>query len=349
MPRSSQEEPRDEHASEEQRHHLERVPPCRCVPVLPLVSGEPQPRGEKRDGESRPGEDPLQVVDALPEGVRRLRRGPVGEHEKNHHARHVDDGLPQRTAAVVLGNLREPFLSGLLLLAEDRGHQQADDHAEEHRPHRARNAEFKPEYPCREDDGEHVDRGTGVEEGRSGAEPGAPHVDAGEEGKHRARADREYRTGDRGHGVGDPLLRLRSQVLHHRLLAHEDRDGPRDEERGDQAEQHVLPRVVGHHGHGLRKSRKNSLVLLGDEIERQKKRGYPKEFFTVAHSALLSCIHGNHVAFLPLKELKKTPLERGRLFRSTLSPSEAAPSPSRRREDARPKAPFRPRRAPESS
>ena len=125
--------------------------------------GKPRPGGQDRDGESRSGEDPLHAVYPLPEEVWCPGSRPIGEDEKDHHARHVDHGFPQGTVAVLIFKPGESLLPYLFFPAEYSGHEEADDDAEENRPHCAGNAQLKPENPCGEDDGEDVDGWPGIE------------------------------------------------------------------------------------------------------------------------------------------------------------------------------------------
>ena len=122
-------------------------------------------------------------------------------------------------------------------------HQQADDHAEDDRADGARHAELPAQHAGRQHDGQHVDCRAGVQEGDGRAEPRPAHVDAAEERQDRAGADRQDRARDRGHAVGQRLVSLRAEVLHHGVLADEDADGPRDEEGRHEAQQDVLARI----------------------------------------------------------------------------------------------------------
>ena len=131
----------------------------------------------------------------------------------------------------------------VLEIAEDEMHEETNDDAEHHRADRTGDAEAGTEDARGEDDGQHVDGRARVEERRRRAEPGAALVDAGEERQHRARADRQDGARDGGHRVRHPLAGARAQVAQHRRLADEQPDGPGDEERRHQAEQHVLARV----------------------------------------------------------------------------------------------------------
>ena len=197
-------------------------------------------REERRD-------HPLGLEDRIPDARLLHRLAPVGEHQDADHREEVERHLPQRAVALSSSSPMNTSC-GLrrlrpLLLQEDQVHQQADDHAEDHRADRPRHAQLPAQHPRRQHDRQHVDRRAGVEERDGRAEPRAAHVDAAEEGQHRAGADGQDRAGDRRHAVGQGLVRLRPEVLHHRVLADEHADGAGDEERGHQAEQHMLPRV----------------------------------------------------------------------------------------------------------
>jgi len=68
-------------------------------------------------------------------------------------------------------------------------------------------------------------------------------VDAGEQRDDRARADREHAAGERGGRIGDALGGVAPQIARDRFLRHQRRQGPRDEERRDQAQEHVRGEV----------------------------------------------------------------------------------------------------------
>ena len=168
-------------------------------------------------------------------------------------------------------------------MTEQKRHGQADEDAEGNRPHRSGQAHLEAQHPGGEDDGQHVDGRSGVEERRGGAQPGAALVDPREEGQHGAGAHRQDGARDRRHRVGHRPVCPGPQVAQHRLLGHEHRDGPGDEERRYQAEEHVLPGVFVEHRQGLRRRPLDPGRVGGEEVEGQKGRQDVQELLRVAH------------------------------------------------------------------
>jgi hypothetical protein len=110
-------------------------------------------------------------------------------------------------------------------------------------PHRPGDSHLRTEDGGGQDDGQDVDGRAGIEKGTCRTEPRPHAVDAGEEGQDGAGADRQDRPGDRGDPVGERLVGLGPEVLHHRRLADENPHRPGNEEGRHQAEQHMLLRV----------------------------------------------------------------------------------------------------------
>ena len=259
-----------EDPAEEQRRDLLGEAPARLDPLPELVLRVPAGHHPEEGDEQRRGERPVHAVDRGEEAHRLVRRAPVGEDEDRDHGAEEGGVLPPLPRTRGPGGRGGEGVGAVslplgLLAAEEGRHEDADDHGEEHRPDRPREAELQAQHPRGEDHGEDVDRRARVEEGRRRAEAGAPPVDRGEEGQHRAGADGEDAARDGGDAVGHRPRGLRPEVAQHRALAHELADRPRDEERGHEAQQDVLPRVVLQQPEALEERPLHARALDGQE------------------------------------------------------------------------------------
>ncbi len=84
-------------------------------------------------------------------------------------------------------------------------HEQPDDHTEDDSPHGAGHTDIRPQDACGEDDGQHIDRRTGVEKSDGRSQAGAALPDAGKQRQHRTGTDGQDRAGNAGHPVGEHL------------------------------------------------------------------------------------------------------------------------------------------------
>jgi len=128
----------------------------------------------------------------------------------------------------------------IFLLTEDKGHRGPDDNTQQHRADGPGRSHLRSQDPRRQDDGQDIDRRSGIEEGRSRTKARAHPVNAGKERQDGAGADGKDGAGDRGHTIGQDLVCLRAEIAHHRGLADEHADRPGDEEGRHEAEQHML-------------------------------------------------------------------------------------------------------------
>ncbi len=138
-----------------------------------------------------------------------------------------------------------------LVVAENEVHQKTDDDAEHDGPDSAANSEFDAQYPGGENDGQGIDRRSGVKKGRSRADARAHSIDSGKQGQNGAGADGQHRAGDRGHPVGHDLARAGAEIFHHRSLAHENGNAAGDEKGRHQAQQDMLPGIPAGQGKGF--------------------------------------------------------------------------------------------------
>jgi len=102
-------------------------------------------------------------------------------------------------------------------------------------------------------------------------------VDPGKQGQNRAGTDSKDRPGDRGNAVSNDLSRAGTEVLDHARLADEDRDCPGDEERRNQAEEDMLPRVLLQHQKRLHPRATNDRIGERDQVRAEKYGKDPTE------------------------------------------------------------------------
>jgi len=104
----------------------------------------------------------------------------ISETPNSAENEEVERGLPQRPS---LPGFRYGHLSlGLsgFFVPVDEMHDQSDNHTERNGPDNPCNSQFQAQNPCREDDGQYVDRRTGVEEGDGWTKTRTTPVNAGE-------------------------------------------------------------------------------------------------------------------------------------------------------------------------
>jgi len=169
-------------------------------------------------------------------------------------------------------------------------HQQADDDRKNDGADSARYAQFQAENAGGEDDGQNVDRRPGVEERCGWPKARAHMIDPGKERQHRAGADRQDRARNRGDPVGQPLVRFRAEVFHHRLLADKDADRPGYKKGRHQAEQHMLARVPFDQVKGLHDRVVEPFAADGHIVQKKKCADDPEqslELFFPVHGLLL--------------------------------------------------------------
>jgi hypothetical protein len=76
---------------------------------------------------------------------------------------------------------------------------------------------------------------------------------------------------------------LGAEVLHHTRLADKHGDAARDEECRNEAEKHMLSRIVLRHQQCFIDRPPHRFILEGNEIERGKDGHYVKEDFELSH------------------------------------------------------------------
>jgi hypothetical protein len=169
---------------------------------------------------------------------------PVAEHQKSDHRAQQASALPKRPLrGRRVRHLHGRGRAGLLVLAEDQGHDQADHDPENNRADHTRHAELESQHPRGQKQGQHVDGRAGVKERRSRPQTRPHPIDPRKHRQHAARTNRQHRARNRGHRIGLHLVRLGAEVFQHRFLREEGGNRAGDEQGWDHAGQRVVPRV----------------------------------------------------------------------------------------------------------
>ncbi|VTR65834.1 hypothetical protein DESC_370203 [Desulfosarcina cetonica] len=230
----------------------------------PTDHQHPQQEGEPT------GQPPFDGEHGRPEAAGLLRAPPGGGDQQPDHGGEQEGSLPQGTFHLGRGHVHGRGGLGRLLLAEQQMHEQPDDHTEDDSPHGAGHTDIRPQDACGEDDGQHIDRRTGVEKSDGRSQAGAALPDAGKQRQHRTGTDGQDRAGNAGHPVGEHLAGAGAQVFHHRALGDEDRHPSGNEERRHQAEQDMFLGIPFGQGQGLDHRMAETGVIHGQEEEEQK-------------------------------------------------------------------------------
>ncbi len=227
----------------------------------------------------------LTPIHRRPKPYRLLRPAPVGENQNPDQKAEEEHVATHAAFAGIFGKDHRRRGPRRVLAPEEEVHEKTDDDAEHHRPHRAGDPHLHPQDARGQDDGEHVDGRAGVEKRAGRAESRSHAIDPREEGEHGARAHGEDGARHRGDGIRHELVRPRAEVAHHRTLAQEHTDRARDQERGDEAEEHVFPRVGLGEEQGLADGVGDSGGVDGKEEERQEDGGDEQEGPDFLHRA----------------------------------------------------------------
>ncbi len=170
----------------------------------------------------------------------------VPEQEQRHPQQQEHERRPVHAPGVLRGEHRiGGAVVGRVVAAEDERHDEPDADAEHEREHEARQREVGTDHAAGVDQRQDVGR-RGEEQERDGrAEARALGEDPGKQRNDRARADGEQRPGGGSRGVGGRPGRVAAEEAGDGLLRDQRRHRPGDEERRQQAEQHVRGEVGG--------------------------------------------------------------------------------------------------------
>ena len=118
---------------------------------------------------------------------------PICKDQDSHHGQKIQGILPQGSAHRDNrhGHLRCCLL--ILFLPKDCVHQYTDHHAEYDRTHSPGHTHFHTQYPGCQDNGQHIDRRPGIQEGRGRPQPCTHAIDACKQRQHRTAAHSQHR------------------------------------------------------------------------------------------------------------------------------------------------------------
>ena len=152
-----------------------------------------------------------------------------------------------------------------------------------HRSDGSRDSELPAEHSRRQDDGQHIDGGPGIEKRDRGTEAGSARTNPREERQHGAGTHGEDASRNRSDTVRQHLVRPGAKVLRDRRLRDEAGDRAGDEEGRDQAEEHVLPRVLFRHMEGFDEGALKSGMRDGQEVRDPESRYQQDELGSLFH------------------------------------------------------------------
>jgi len=266
--RSAEKKTGHQHTARQQRKDLFHKAPGRLHPGCQFIAGEPRLEHEGEDPQEEEGQVPFDGEDKGPKtGIVGCRPGESSEYQDQHHGQQVERMLQDRAfLGVFFGNV--DLLGGAVgvVMAENEGHQQPGNHGEEHRTDGAGETELPSQDSGGEHDGKHVDGRPRIEERRCRANACPAQIDAGKKRQHGARTDGKHRAGHRGHGVGEDLVGLRSEILQDGGLRDKDGDGAGDEEGWHQAGQNVFAGVFLQHHEGFEPGTANDATFPWDIV-----------------------------------------------------------------------------------